>query len=110
MSDSGPTPAAPPSDDALALSVRSLADELEQAILDGSAYAALDDADIQRLLAAATKLYVGKLERQGRFVPFPDGGTLLVTATEAAATASEMLKALQIEVFELGMWQTQSGL
>ena len=110
MSESGSRPASAPSGDALALGVRSLAGELEQAILAGSAYAALDNEDVQRLLAAATKLYVGKLERHGRFGPFPDGGTLLVTATEAAATASEMLKALQIEVFELGMWQTQSGL
>jgi hypothetical protein len=104
-----PVPASP-QNTALRGRVRDAAVELEQAILDGSACQALAEEDIQRLLAAATKIYVGKLEQQGRFSPFPAEGRLLVTATEVAATASGMLQALQIEVFELGMWQTQGGL
>ena len=86
-----------------------LLSELEDGILDGTAYDRVPEADIQRLLAAATKLYVGGVERRGQFPPFP-AGRLVVTPTDAAATASEMLRALQIEVFELGMWQTRGGL
>jgi hypothetical protein len=86
-----------------------LLSELEDGIADGTAYDRLSDSDVQRLLAAATKLYVGVLERRGQLPPFPSG-PLVVTPTDAAATASEMLRALQIEVFELGMWQTRGGL
>jgi hypothetical protein len=103
MTDQGP-------ELALRDQVEKVAGELERAILDASAYDTLAVEDVQRLLAAASKIYVGKLERSGPFSPFPAHGQLVVTATEAAATASGMLKALQIEVFELGMWQTQAGL
>ena len=95
---------------ALSAKVGAVSSELEQSIVDGSAYEALGEEAIQRLLTAATKIYVGKLERSGHFPPFRSDDTLIVTPTEAAATASEMLKALQIEVFELGMWQTRGGL
>jgi hypothetical protein len=86
-----------------------LISELERGILDRTAYDRVPEAVVQRLLAAATKLYVGGVERRGLFTPFPSG-PLVVTPTDAAATASEMLRALQIEVFELGMWQTRGGL
>jgi hypothetical protein len=86
-----------------------LISELERGILDSTAYDRVPEAAVQRLLAAATKLYVGGVERRGPFPPFPSG-PLVVTPTDAAATASEMLRALQIEVFELGMWQTRGGL
>jgi hypothetical protein len=107
MTEPGP---ASPQNTALRGRVRDAAVELERAILDGSASEALAEKDVQRLLAAATKIYVEKLEQHGRFSPFPTEGPLVVTATEVAATASCMLKALEIEVFELGMWQTQAGL
>ena len=83
---------------------------LEERIADGTASEQLGDTDIQRLLAVATKLYVAATEQRGRFSPFPPGGPLVVTPTDVAATASEMLQALQIEIFELGMWQTRGGL
>jgi hypothetical protein len=108
MTDDGLNSTAPAED--LAARLRVLVSELEDGILDGAAYDELADGDVQRLLAAATKLYVGGLERRGHYPPFPPAGPLDMTPTEAAATASEMLRALQIEVFELGMWQTRGGL
>lgn len=107
MTDNGlqPTTAAD-----FATRLRTLLASLEGGIVDGTAFEELSDSDVQRLLAAATKLYVGSSERRGRFSPFPPDGPLLVTPTDVAATASEMLQALQIEIFELGMWQTRGGL
>jgi len=94
-------------------SVDGLLCRLEARLRDGTLDGALDEETIQRLLTIATKLYAGTLERTGHFPPFgrrsgSDG--LEVTATEVAVAASEMLKALQIELFELGMWQTWGGL
>ena len=107
MTDNGlqPTTAAE-----LATRLRTLLTSLEGGIVDGTGFEELTDSDVQRLLAAATKLYVGIGERRGRFSPFPPDGALVVTPTDVAATASEMLQALQIEIFELGMWQTRGGL
>ena len=108
MADSGPQPIE--AADGLARHLNALVSELEQGILDGTVFAEVNDIEVQQLLAAATKLYVGSLELRDHFPPFPTAGRLTVTATEVAATASEMLRALQIEVFELGMWQTRGGL
>ena len=94
----------------LATGLRTLLALLEEGIADGTAFEELTDSDVQRLLAAATKLYVGSSERRGRLSPFPPDGPLVLTPTDVAATASEMLQALQIEIFELGMWQTRGGL
>jgi hypothetical protein len=66
----------------------------------------LDEATIQRLLTVATRLYVAKLEQGADFSPF---GAAEVTATEAIETASRMLDALNLEVFELGMWRARGG-
>jgi hypothetical protein len=108
MTDVDLQPAASPTD--LADRLRAIELELEKGIVDGTIYDELHDRDVQRLVAAATKLYVGTLELRGPLEPFPADGALVVTPTEVAATASEMLRALQIEVFELGMWQTRGGL
>jgi len=60
------------------------------------------DKALQQLMTAAVKLYAAKMEAGTRLSPFADGD---VTATEVAVTATEMLRAVEMEVFELGMWQ-----
>jgi hypothetical protein len=65
----------------------------------------------RRLLAAATRAYVAHREAGERSAPFASTpGVKPITATEAVVTASEMLKALDLEVFELAMWQSQGNL
>ncbi len=61
----------------------------------------LDEA--QRLLAAAVRLYSAKAERDGIFPAVP-GGT--ITATDAMLVAHGLLQAVNISVFELGLWQS----
>lgn len=65
------------------------------------------DADIQNMLAEAVRLYAERAaERDGALPAFaPDAAT----ATEVMVTVTAMLKAVNLQVFELGMWQAWSG-
>jgi hypothetical protein len=66
------------------------------------------DADIQAMLAEAVRLYAERAaERDGALPAFP--ASAMVTATDVMMTATAMLKAMNLEVFELGMWQSWSG-
>jgi hypothetical protein len=72
---------------------------------DGSALA--DDA-VQALLAAAVRIYAERAEGRDEALPaFPaDAG---ITATHAMVSVTAILKAVNVQVFELGMWQAWSG-
>lgn len=69
--------------------------------------AALSDADIQSLLARAVRLYAERAEQGDAPPAFANGAP--VTATEVMVTVTAMLKAVNLQVFELGMWQAWSG-
>lgn len=65
------------------------------------------DAEIQSILANAVRLYAERAaERDGVLPAFASDA---VTATEAMVTVTAMLKAVNLQVFELGMWQAWSG-
>ena len=69
---------------------------------------ALSDAEVQVLLARAVRLYAGRVaEREDDLAAFPTDAP--VTATEVMVTVTAMLKAVNLQLFELGMWQTWSG-
>ena len=66
------------------------------------------DAEIQAGLARAVRLYAERATESETGLPaFPDDTPM--TATEVMVTATAMLKAVNLQVFELGMWQTWSG-
>lgn len=66
------------------------------------------DAEIQEMLAKAVRLYAERAaERDGALAAFPAGAQ--VTATDVMVTVTAMLKAVNLQVFELGMWQAWSG-
>lgn len=65
------------------------------------------DADIQVMLANAVRLYAERAEERGGLSAFPPEAG--VTATEVMVTVTAMLKAVNLQVFELGMWQAWSG-
>ena len=68
----------------------------------------LSDGDIQALLARAVKLYAERVAANDTPLPaFPDGAE--VTAPDAVVTITAMLKAVNVQLFELGMWQAWSG-
>jgi|RhiMetStandDraft_8_1073273.scaffolds.fasta_scaffold45894_1 hypothetical protein len=67
----------------------------------------LSDGQVQDMLAKAVRLYAERaVERDGALPAFaPDA----VSATEVMVTVTAMLKAVNLQVFELGMWQAWSG-
>jgi len=66
------------------------------------------DAEIQALLAKAVRLYAERVaEREDALPAFPAGTN--VTATDVMVTTTAMLKAVNLQVFELGMWQAWTG-
>jgi hypothetical protein len=67
---------------------------------------ALADADIQALLGAAVRLYAACAEREPPLEAFrADAG---ITATEAMVATTAILRAVNVQLFELGMWQAWS--
>jgi hypothetical protein len=69
---------------------------------------ALSDGEVQALLARAVRLYAERVAERGEPLPaFPEGAP--VTATDAVVTTTAILKAVNVQLFELGMWQAWSG-
>lgn len=68
----------------------------------------LSDDEIQALLARAVKAYAERVATNDTPLDaFPaDAG---ITATDAVVTTTAILKAVNVQLFELGMWQAWSG-
>ena len=69
--------------------------------------ASVPDRELQTLLAAAIKAYAMKLDQGEKLPAFTPADAH--TATDVALAASGMLGAVEMAVFELGMWQTIKG-
>jgi hypothetical protein len=68
----------------------------------------ISDAEIQALLARAVRLYAERVAaRDAPLAAFPPGAS--ITATDAVVTTSAILRAVNVQLFELGMWQAWSG-
>jgi hypothetical protein len=63
---------------------------------------AISDAQLQKVFAAAVKLYAAKMERHGGEVkPFRDGA---VTTTESVVAACALIRAADLNLFDVAMW------
>ena len=62
---------------------------------------------VQQGLTALTRLYTVRFQEGERWEPFVNGRGMPVTSVMIMSTA--MLQAVNIELFELGMWQAWSG-
>ncbi len=78
------------------------ADELAVA----GAAAQASDLAIQQLLTAGSRLFARKVEAERRYF-LPLTGHDAVTPTEAAVTVTEMLQAVNLNLFDLSMWATR---
>ena len=74
--------------------------------IETPARSAPSDEDIQSMLAKAVRLYAERAAEREQALPAfaPDA----VTATEAMLAVTAMLKAVNVQVFELGLWQAWS--
>jgi hypothetical protein len=67
----------------------------------------LSDTQIQNMLANAVRLYAERAaQNDGPLAAFSSDAA---TATDVMVTVTAMLKAVNLQVFELGMWQAWSG-
>jgi hypothetical protein len=63
---------------------------------------AISDKALQQVLTAAVKLYAAKVERRGHdVVPFARGA---VTATETVVTACGLIRAADLNMFDVAIW------
>jgi len=63
---------------------------------------AIPDAMLQKVLTAAVKVYAAKVERRGHDVaPFARGA---VTATETVVTACGLIRAADLNMFDVAIW------
>lgn len=63
--------------------------------------------DVQELMAYAVRAYGRLLDAGTAVPPLPVGAE--VTATDAVRAASGILKAVNLETFELALWETWGG-
>ena len=67
----------------------------------------IPDVELRALIANVVRLYAAKAE-QGMRKPLPPGAGGL-TVTETMVTVTDLLHALNVQMFELAMWQAMSG-
>jgi hypothetical protein len=65
------------------------------------------DVELRALFAAALRLYAAKAENDMRVPLPPDGGG--VTITDSMIFVTDLLHALNVQLFELSMWQAMTG-
>jgi outer membrane biosynthesis protein TonB len=83
-----------------------LARDIDRAINEGRTDL-LSEAALQALMAAVCRSYSAQIEAGGNFPPLANRSR--VTSTDVMVTASGLLKAANLAVFELGMWQSWTG-
>jgi hypothetical protein len=91
--------------DGASADAKRLAAALERGIVDGKLDLVSTEA-LQKLMAAACRVYTARLEAGDQIMPVPKNS---ISATDVMVTASGLLKAADLAVFELGMWQSWTG-
>src|SRR4051794_1037600 len=85
---------------------KGLAARIERDLRDGKLDTLSPEA-FQALMAALCKSYGAQLEGGANFLPVANQTS--VSPTEVMTTTSALLKATNLAVFELGMWQSWTG-
>jgi hypothetical protein len=101
-----PPKSAPGTVENISAAAEKLAAEIDHALAEGRTDVLTPDA-IQALIAAACRSYSAQVEASGNFPPLAPRSK--VTSTDVMVTASGLLKAANLAVFELGMWQSWTG-
>jgi phage I-like protein len=83
-----------------------VAADIERGLADGRLDVLTPEA-LQALMAAACKAYAAQVEAGNPLAALAQRTT--VTPTEVMVTASGLLRATNLAVFELGMWQSWTG-
>jgi phage I-like protein len=100
------TPPAQPAATTASAQATRLAADIERALADGR-IDTLSPQALQALMAAACKAFAAQVEAGNPVAALAQRTT--VTPTEVMVTASGLLRAANLAVFELGMWQSWTG-
>jgi hypothetical protein len=68
---------------------------------------AISEDAMQTLMGALCRIYAAQVENGAKYTPIAEGQ--IVSPTGVMVTASGMLRAANLAVFELGMWQSWTG-
>ena len=82
-----------------------LAGQIEQAFKKSDD--AISEDAMQTLMAALCRIYAAQVENGAKYTPIAEGQ--VVSPTGVMVTASGLLRAANLAVFELGMWQSWTG-
>ena len=77
----------------------------DAALANGST-AAISDAAVAQLITAGARLFAAKVEHERRYFA-PLTGPDALTATEAATVVTEILRAVDLNLFDLSMWASR---
>ena len=91
-------------DSTVAEAAQRLAADMQRGLAEGRLDIVPPDA-LRTLMTAACRLYSAQVEAGSQLPPV----TANVTSTDIMVTASGLLKAGNLAVFELGMWQSWTG-
>jgi hypothetical protein len=94
-----------PADNGASADARRVAATLEQSVVDDKLDTVSVEA-LQKLMAAACRVYTARRQAGEEFTPVPKNS---ISATDVMITASGLLRAADLAVFELGMWQNWTG-
>jgi hypothetical protein len=82
-----------------------LAGEIEEAFKKSDG--AITEEAMQTLMGTLCRLYAAQVENGAKYTPIAEGQ--IVSPTGVMVTASGLLRAANLAVFELGMWQSWTG-
>jgi hypothetical protein len=94
-----------PAENGASAEAKHVAATLERSIVDDRLDTVSAEA-LQKLIAAACRVYTARSEAGEKFTPVPRNS---ISATDVMVTASGLLRAADLAVFELGMWQNWTG-
>lgn len=97
MSSSAPDPA-----ERIEAAAREALSATNEALAAGTT-GRISDETVQQMLTAGMKLFACKMEAEGRYFS-PITGPDAVTATEGAMLMTELMRAVDLNLFDLSMW------
>ena len=83
-----------------------LAADVQRAVAEGRPDVLTPEA-LQALVAAALRVYSAQNEAGTEFLPLPNRSPVM--DTDVMVFTSALLRAVNLQVFELGMWQSWTG-
>jgi hypothetical protein len=80
--------------------------EAAERVLEREETGAVPDEAVQQLLTAGTRLFARKVDVEDRYY-LPVTGRQAVTATEVVVTVNELIRTVDLNLFDLSMWASR---